>query len=763
MPVPTQLSIELSNIPNFITSLSSVASTVLALGRDLRKSGSDIIVEEDLANVFGRGKVETGLESQFKSAVKSPGFVSLHAHASISLQSGPGPTVLRALREKDRRYLSTVIQLSFLGAIYDRTELATSIVECLHQRIEDGIEDTSGPGFEDVVGTLEACSSQTSAFNWQSIISNVENRIRQYFSYHERSNMLRSYRDLVSMTTATLLAAMDYFVLIQSLPEDRKMFCRTEKGVVALVVWAHEILGLTVVVRAPSKDDLVFGTTSLPQVIINWRPDVEKHEPTGECEVLLLDRKMKVVLECMPTHTTISEISAQERHHLESIGSTMLLRKFREHNVVANDDPIFLETIEWVIALTIITSRNIRRRRIVDGQIKQSRKPRSSSYSIEVWRIMNAAKLIFNEHYSRMPISEVDYSMTRAQTTASNQGPTIIGKPLADTQLPRAVSLYVESLEQDRQSPSNFNIRALISKLVTLIFVFSHVVEIKDCGKLSLCLEPGLDQYMVTQFSQNFGKLTMGPNTIFNSILKNMKGPAFRDGDDQHAFLISDFGWSVFLDCVRDTDPSDVNVNLIHIKPGVPTNHRNERKSRIRDSEMLGGDLIHVKLVDQESESYTPRCERKVLRRSEFYSSRQKEFWLGIGLTMNSSSKGANEYLTSYRELHEALWEVETLEAGLCEHPNKYLDTARLGIGVATFYGDSFHEGTWEGPKVANMAAHQRICICLVRGDQRARWKAVNLFSDEPTRQVMLRGENCCDNCALDAVVKMPGRWILIL
>lgn len=54
---------------------------------------------------------------------------------------------------------------------------------------------------------------------------------------------------------------------------------------------------------------------------------------------------------------------------------------------------------------------------------------------------------------------------------------------------------------------------------------------------------------------------------------------------DMTVFLISDFGWSVFLSAIGDDDPSTVNPELTCTKQGVPANaSTGERRYRIRDS-----------------------------------------------------------------------------------------------------------------------------------------------------------------------------------
>ena len=94
---------------------ASATKDLLRMVREFSKSGSDIIVEEDLANIFGRNRIERSLASSFKTAVSGSGIVELPRYTEafdIILQQGAGPTVLRSI--KDLGYLATVIQISLL-------------------------------------------------------------------------------------------------------------------------------------------------------------------------------------------------------------------------------------------------------------------------------------------------------------------------------------------------------------------------------------------------------------------------------------------------------------------------------------------------------------------------------------------------------------------------------------------------------------------------------------------------------------------------
>lgn len=57
-----QLAVELTDVFDAAIKASRVGKTAIDSARDLRKLGSDILAEEDLAEMFGRGTVLYGLE-----------------------------------------------------------------------------------------------------------------------------------------------------------------------------------------------------------------------------------------------------------------------------------------------------------------------------------------------------------------------------------------------------------------------------------------------------------------------------------------------------------------------------------------------------------------------------------------------------------------------------------------------------------------------------------------------------------------------------
>lgn len=353
MPVETQfnLALELAQVSNLGSIVKAGATTFLDFARELRKSGSDIVVEEDLADIFGRGRIVPQLEESFRTAVVANATITpVYAGSEISLCSGPGPTVLRALKEKDRKYLSTVIQLSFLGWIHERDSLSEALSNCILKRSKLLSDLCAVPGFEDIKRSLEVCSSQTSSFIWDKYIRYVEHSLQQKgFSYHEAWHQ--------GLSQPILLAAMDYFYIIQRLPEDRSMLIKVHdmQGIVHLVVWAHCILGLSVFVQQGLGQDVTFGFSSRPHLTV-LTSGTEKQD-----EILLLDRGMEVVLRAdIPQHNR-SELAVDsiEKHTLHNHGSDMLRRTFNSALATADEHPVYHEVIGLIVAYTILFNSNI--------------------------------------------------------------------------------------------------------------------------------------------------------------------------------------------------------------------------------------------------------------------------------------------------------------------------------------------------------------------------------------------------------------------
>lgn len=729
---------------------------LINFARDLRKSGSDIVVEEDLAEVFGRGKIVSELEVQFKKNIlgniKS---IPLHPSSEIHLHAGPGPTVNRALKDKDRRYLSTVIQLSLLVWVHDCDELASSLAECMARRFQLGVAGaTPPPDFEGISGTLRACSSQATSFNWAPILEQTRAKIRQHFQHHLFPTRA-SHGDAGTLYSTTLLAAMDYLYLVQSLPEDRKMILKSSAGMIPLIVWAHNVLGLTVLVCHPKERTLQFGVGE-SQVIIHLAERDKENQ-----DILLLDRNEEIVLKSMSDSVQTTRIESKERHYLQGFGTQLLRRNLNRYITTLQGNTLFQVAAQFIIAFVIKNSRSMRRTADLLSDHREEDN-RDCVYLLELWRIYDAADVIFyGISYDK---KETDTYVSMFKTS-----------DLWDTALPDAINMYCEECEgvvwkmygpeeTDRQGIRREFLNC-VATLNVFLFAFSHVIELRDCSDLPLVLDSFPSDHREETLSDHIneeGSISLHEDTLFDHIGQWLVGSPFlmqhRFDMLDETFLISEAGWSVFLNNIQDGDPAKGAPELLHVKRGIPTNTRtNEQKHRIGDSLSRLYPQPATRVEDR-GDSYIPRCVIGAASREEYCTSRSDAFQLSIQYKLDlPSNLGQDRYeiMTGYRTLHKSLWNVRVTKA--CPHYRSSLKHAKLGFGVVAAAGFSLKDES------LTSKIPEKICIVLVKEDQHARWLAVWDAGRSGTRRVMLRSDDCCENCALDAVIPQSGKWVLII
>jgi hypothetical protein len=112
------LSLELTQVaPPLLTLAGKSWEAAMRLARELQGSGSDIVVEEDMATLFGRCTVSPNLSSTFRTLV-SKSDVQTSILKGIALVSGAGPTVIRALTQSaDGAYFAMVVQCMLCSAL----------------------------------------------------------------------------------------------------------------------------------------------------------------------------------------------------------------------------------------------------------------------------------------------------------------------------------------------------------------------------------------------------------------------------------------------------------------------------------------------------------------------------------------------------------------------------------------------------------------------------------------------------------------------
>ncbi|MCJ1285368.1 hypothetical protein MMC26_004708 [Xylographa opegraphella] len=770
-----QLGLELTKIFPIREVAGSVYNKVMNYARDLRKTGSDLVVEEDLAAIFGRGRLEASLELKFREEVlKDMDFIPIQHGSEIGVDTRPGPTLNRALREKDRYYLSAVVQLSLLGWFHKRADLAAALTECMRKRFTQKLPDSRpDPGYEGILGTLYACSSQTSNFPWNLYTQQVQAKLSAGFQQSISAGVHIRHPSLNTIPPHTLLAFMDYLYLVQAFPEERKIRVSNQNGLVPLVIWAHHLLSLTVVVRGIPGGDVRFGVDPSPQVSILWKSDYGGRYGLP-ADVSLLDSAMSVVLRVDRKDIKLHSISHYERHPVRDYGTTWLRRKFNSYCLISDDDPLFQEVVQLLVAMAIIVSKRLVHVHSRDGfssldPVKEKSSP-SRTLEVDRWAIYEAAAALFSDiHFARKQIES--YVSKIADT-----------RILADVPQPSCLESYLKRRPETGVQGANKHTytEAELDLLVLIILTFAIVPSLQDCAEMPISLSH--HPLRRTKISKRLftaeGHIPVDEADFFE-VAAMLLAPEVLDiekPESRDSFLISDFGWSLSLHNVGDNDPATVGIGRYCFKKGVPINvQTGERKYRMRDlgqgEHNIGFADSPLRILYDRGDSYLSRSAAIVSTRIVEYSTIADAFLLNLDYQLVDLTVKADEELTpdelycmqhpqltsGFRALYRSLWRVHIGPS--CDHQPHPEHPLPLRMDMVTASAlDWATEGTEEDPD----GVAERIAICLTKGDRHMRWLAVQAAALSPVRQTMLRGDGC-EECTVDVVARLPGKWIVVL
>ncbi|KAJ5640361.1 uncharacterized protein N7484_008223 [Penicillium longicatenatum] len=627
-----QIALELSQLLPIKALAQRAGDHVLTLARDLRKSGSDIVVEQDLVEVFGRGKISSSLEIAFKNDVKIGNFIPLTRNGEVELHSGPGPTVAFAF--KNAQYLSTVIQLSLLSWTHKREELGSMIAVIMRKRFEVGIKDAApNPGVDGIIGCLQACCAQTSAFNWSIYSKLVQEKLREAiptFQYHN---------DYIRITPALMLGAVDMLYLTQSLPDDRRVVVSNEMGSITLIVWAHFVLGLTVCVTGRVREPIFFGHHEVPEVTIEWTSCnkdeagslIYPHETEDdEPEIRLLDSQLNVLLSCVPEKDNLEPIMAEDRHILLGYGTEYLYRVLNTRILVDEIDPIYEEMVKLVTGLAIVVTKRSGRP-LHEDVIKAH--GLDAGFGLEAWRALKASQVIF--HGIKCDTKGVS---SYAEYWSEN-----ILHPM---NLPTTFKPFLAKVRKGAlQSTPGERLVDTVSHLTQIVTIFAHVADIGSCHDLPLRMAYWpfwMKDATVNIQNNNKSLYFLDDDEAYHAVATLLSDEVADAHEDRprtknnaggyFSFLWSDFGWSVMLSTIGDQDPAEIRPELVQVKKGTPTNIKTqERKPLIKDGR---GYALRSLYPDSFPliccPKLIPRCAAKISSRIEFWSSRRQEFELII-------------------------------------------------------------------------------------------------------------------------------------
>lgn len=706
------LSLEVTRlVPLALAAGNSAAAAVMKLARDLQDSGSDLITEEDLAEVFGRSRIEPQLASSFKTVVVQAR--NTPVCEGIILQSGPGPTVSRALGHPP--YFSTVVQLSLLSWVHEKNSLAESIRSALEKRMQGAPADyniRATPSQQRVLGVVVACEEQTAAFDWGRLLLAVASMLG-----------LPPRKAYTGLSPTVLRAVLDMFPIVQSLPEHRLIHIEDDQGICSLCVWAHHVLGLTVLVKLPGGTEMTLGNGT-EQVVIDCSSD--------DAIVSLLDSDKGDILITIEPDGEGFPINAIYKIPAKGYGRVLLLEESPNKSIAE-------EMMLVTVALAIITSRHL----VAGREYGTPDFSTTSRVRTKEDTIIETAKFIFND--PRIEKEKVDpYVIAYG-----------VGQPLDETvEAPSSIAAFRRS---NRDHVHTLTWSALLSTcraLSVAILAFAYLRHRDSCESLTLGSLNSLRRHkLVSQLHEWDGKsnMVLTDDTWISVMWLLMTG---HEHDQFHEMtcLVSDHGWSVFLSTFGEADPTYVHPGYVSIVPGVPCRN-GIRKSGIVDGPRNAGCNMAWETVESAGESSTLRCINKIEQSRTLLGERRDMFTVSIRLTPSITDKMGGykerDRLSGFREFHKRLWLVQ--KARRCQHANQHSQILQLSPGTVTVRG--YDEGQATGTKVVAF---------LTARNRAARWRAV-IGARSPDRRALLRGDDCCFACILDQAALEPGPWAVIL
>lgn len=205
--------------------------------------------------------------------------------------------------------------------------LAEGLSEALRLRTKE-TPDSYAAGINPKIlrGVLQACVDQSSSFLWHPYLEGVKNRLQLLAYYPGGSNGTGrpdNTADLYQcLSVPVLQASLNMLAAVQQLCRDRLMVVEGDRSAITMVVWAHYVLGLTVLVQGSPTVDVAFGTAQLsiviqfPQNELLWHSMSAAHLMNASGEKLLRIKQEET--------SSISEITAERRIPIQGYGMRML-------------------------------------------------------------------------------------------------------------------------------------------------------------------------------------------------------------------------------------------------------------------------------------------------------------------------------------------------------------------------------------------------------------------------------------------------------
>lgn len=584
---------------------------LIQLDRELRKSGSDIVVEEDLADVFGRNRIQEQFESSFRTAVRDSTIVPIPSLVDIVLEAGAGPTVRRSL--KNRASLSSVIQLSLLGYTHVLYPLTKALIQALEQRAKGSSDSYAGvPNHDTLLGTLGAIRDQSAGYKWDLVFSAVETQL------HSGQDQHVDVHDLRRLPFVVLQALLDTFTATQRFPEQRLLWIRASSGVSTIVVWAYHVLGLTTNVFSNGRTIAHFGN-GMEQVLIEWHDSDTGSDFDSVTLMSASDNESPDFhLVADPLEDVLLEAFC--RHEVLGYGTRVLLNEDVHSNALQRD--LAHVTLAWCIRLA----------RQKEEEQDRANLPTLGDLVPSANKLLLVGDILFpnllGSHTAVEDLSNLscwdnfcwraedlpqDIIQTQNLRLYEEHRPKRRGKEFTVVSQSVPTAAHALNLKGDWKrvvAPAKF-LLPVIAGLSRLKLALATIADVSDCKTMPLDLaSPPSSWPLVVK--------VMAPRSGFEYLARLLYGRCFTsEATLSTAALVSQMGWSIMFGSLQGVGPTDVEAGLI-VHRGVPA-RKGERANWILDLLAIGGELVingpeagHYQFDKQAGEQVKATCTSKV-------------------------------------------------------------------------------------------------------------------------------------------------------
>ena len=556
MDTQFQLGLELTNILNPLTSAVSALGS-LALAKAIKKGGSDVLTELELAKVLGRNSIEPGILLNFREIVARSGHAPLSRYVDIILDSGAGPTVRNALQNPE--LLAMVIQLSALCSMHEIDSLAHAIVEAMERNAKElkaGLDDV--PDYLSLCGTLRVCKEDTIGFRWCDFYDAVERRIESSFDdvrSRKRSRInstsWESARSADLKRPSIAIRILPFPVLqvllmsihtIQHFPEERILHIECTTGISSIIVWCYYILDLNVKLTFHGRE-IVFGKPSTNVFV--------RESPSKESFASLLHPNCQ--------HEPLFTLSSGEGDPVLTPELRKPLRGFGRDMIsqLGVDGENLDNYAKWVIcqSIRVLSARTELKARLIPGQSLSKLRHSSAEWS-------NAETCGFTEN-------------------------KIIS---ASTLLFDCVLAGEENFSDPDNCSAPLKRHTLdLSSLVVLLLALARVQpeDLVNCSDLPLSV-PVQQQmrhgepHVRAIADGSLREVEISLTTSFDVLSRFLQGSTFSRQRNQCSILVSACGWSIYFDSINGDDPAYTFASTLRVVRGIPTRD-GVRRTRIVD------------------------------------------------------------------------------------------------------------------------------------------------------------------------------------